>query len=199
MVSFRVVATLLTVFEYPEPFLVAPNALVDLDKLDEVQGLIDDMFYTMYYHEGVGLAAPQVGHNLRLFIIDQRPINGNHRPDPWVFINPVIEPVDENQVVRPEGCLSFPDLLAEVERPEWVKVTAYDREGKEFTMDASHNHLFSVALQHEYDHLEGTLLSDRAEGADSKRIKTWVKKRAHVRSLVGTLETSIKPTGTNSR
>lgn len=168
---------LLTIIEYPDPSLMEPSVDVDVEKLDELQQLIDDMVYTMFYHQGVGLAAPQVGHNLRMFILDQRPINGNPRSDPWVFINPVIEPATDNRVVRPEGCLSFPGLYAEIERPEWVKVTALDRRGQEVTMDASHNHLFSVALQHEYDHLQGTLLSDRAKGKDQRKIRSWAAKR----------------------
>jgi peptide deformylase len=168
---------LLPILEYPEPSLMEPSDLVDLEDLEQLQELIDDMIYTMFYHEGVGLAAPQVDHNLRIFILDQRPINGNPRSEPWVFINPVIEPVDDNQLVRPEGCLSFPGLLAEVPRAEWVTITAFDRKGKEFTMDASHNHLLSVALQHEYDHLEGTLLSDRARGRDRRKIQSWAAKK----------------------
>jgi peptide deformylase len=169
---------LLSVIEYPDATLMASSVPVNLDELDQFQELIDDMVYTMFYHEGVGLAAPQVGQNVRIFILDQKPINGNKRTDPWVFINPVLEPVDDNRLVRPEGCLSFPGLLAEVARAEWVKVTAFDREGKEFTMDASYNHLFSVALQHEYDHLEGTLLSDRAKGKDRRKIQAWAANRA---------------------
>jgi len=169
---------LLSILEYPEATLMASSVPVNLDELDQFQELIDDMIYTMFYHQGVGLAAPQVGKNVRIFILDQKPINGNKRTDPWVFINPVIQPVDDNRVVRPEGCLSFPGLLAEVGRAEWVTVTAFDREGKEFTMDASYNHLFSVALQHEYDHLEGTLLSDRAKGKDRRAIQSWAANRA---------------------
>jgi len=80
--------------------------------------------------------------------------------------------------VRPEGCLSFPGLLANVKRPEWVKVTAFNRKGEEFTMDATYNHLFSVALQHEYDHLEGTLMSDRATGRDRRAIQQWAAEKA---------------------
>jgi len=169
---------LLSILEYPVASLKAASIPVNLDELDQFQGLIDDMIYTMFYHEGVGLAAPQVGQNVRIFILDQKPINGNKRTEPWVFINPVIEPVNDNRLVRPEGCLSFPGLLAEVGRPEWVKITAFDREGKEVTMDSSHNHLLSVALQHEYDHLEGTLLSDRAKGKDRRKIQAWAAKQA---------------------
>jgi len=168
---------LLTVLEYPAPSLEAPSVPVDLDELEGLQEFIENMIYTMFYQEGVGLAAPQVGRNLRLFIIDQRPINGNRLVEPWVFINPELEPTNDNQVVRPEGCLSFPGLLAEVERQEWVKVTAFNRQGEQFTLDATHNHLFSVALQHEYDHLEGTLLSDRATGKDRRAIKRWASRK----------------------
>jgi len=169
---------LLTVVEYPTSNLTEPSVPVDLEQLDELQGFIDDMIYTMFYQEGVGLAAPQVGRNLRLFVIDQRPINGNQRVEPWVFINPELEPTNDNRVVRPEGCLSFPGLLANVKRPEWVKVTAFNRKGEEFTMDATYNHLFSVALQHEYDHLEGTLMSDRATGRDRRAIQQWAAEKA---------------------
>jgi len=172
------VGKLLPILEYPNATLMRPSVPVDMGSLDQFQELIEDMIYTMYYHEGVGLAAPQVGQRYRIFIIDQRPINGNQKTDPWVFINPKIEPVNDNRVLRPEGCLSFPGLLAEVARAEFVKVTALNRKGEEFTMDASHHHLFSVALQHEYDHLEGTLLSDLAKGKDRLAIKKWAASKS---------------------
>lgn len=167
----------LMILESRAPTLTVPSTPVDLAKLDEVQELIDDMAYTMFFHEGVGLAAPQVGRNIRMFIIDQRPVNGNKRSDPWVFINPKIEPTSDDLLVRPEGCLSFPGVIAEVARPDWVKITAFDRKGEEFSMDTTHNHLFSVALQHEYDHLEGILLRDRATGKAKRGIKKWESQR----------------------
>lgn len=177
MVDCYVSSKILPVVEYPNPTLQVSSVLADLEKLDELQDFIDDMIYTMFYHQGVGLAAPQVGRNIRLFIIDQRPINGNLRVEPWVFINPTLEPLSDNCVLRTEGCLSFPGLFTKVLRPEWVKVTAYNRKGEEFSMDASHHPLFSIALQHEFDHLEGTLLSDCVKGRDHRKFKRWAAKR----------------------
>jgi peptide deformylase len=168
----------LTILEYPAPSLMEPSEPVDPSEIEGLQGFIDDMMYTMFFHEGVGLAAPQVGRNIRLFIIDQKPVNGNKKGEPWVFINPVIEEVGEHRLFRPEGCLSFPGQLAEVDRPDWVKVTALDRHGEEFTMDTTYNHLFSIAVQHEYDHLEGTLLTERARKRDQRKLERWAVSRA---------------------
>jgi len=116
-----------------------------------LQQLIDDMFDTLdFYKTGVGLAAPQVGHNLNLFIIKLP----NFKE---VFINPEIL-LDGLRIQAKEGCLSFPNMEFPVDRREIVKIRYYDRnwllrtsEYKDFT---------SIVIQHEYDHLNGKLIID---------------------------------------
>ncbi len=127
--------------------------------------LIDDMFETMYDQEGVGLAAPQVGVLRRLFVIDvpDEDEDGNEIDEkhPIVFINPeILETRGEKTLA--EGCLSIPNKVANVTRPEWVKIKAYDRDMQEFVMEA--DDMLARTILHEYDHLEGHIYSEMAEG-----------------------------------
>jgi len=123
----------------------------------KIQKLIDDMFDTMYANNGVGLAAPQVGLNYRLFIIDDSV--ENEHPRPKVFINPKI--VKKSGAVNSlEGCLSFPDVWINVRRCENVIVRAKDIKGHLFTLEVKGGTLLARAVQHEYDHLEGNLFID---------------------------------------
>jgi peptide deformylase len=125
----------------------------------ELQVLIDDMIDTMYAAPGIGLAAPQVGVGLRLFVVD---ISVGRRPDDLlVFINP--EFVErEGMQLEEEGCLSVPGFTATVARPSRVVVKGLDRHGKEQLVEGKD--LLARAFQHEMDHLEGTLFVNRLRG-----------------------------------
>ncbi|MEZ4227440.1 MAG: peptide deformylase [Polyangiaceae bacterium] len=144
-----------TILEYPDPRLrevAKPVGTVD----DEIRTLVDDMAETMYAAPGVGLAAPQVGVALRVFVID---IAAEDEPsDLKVFINPEITFKDGHQTWN-EGCLSFPGVSEDIKRAEYVKVTALDRKGKRFELEA--DGLLAVAIQHENDHLDGVLMIDK--------------------------------------
>ncbi len=118
---------------------------------DAHRRLIDDMFDTMYHARGIGLAAPQVGRTERLAIVDVD-------DDPFVLINPEIVVVDGKKAKGEEGCLSIPDIYADVERPPSVTVRALDRDGQPFEREASG--LLARCLQHEIDHLDGVLFVD---------------------------------------
>ena len=118
---------------------------------DELRTLIADMFETMYAAEGIGLAAPQVGRTERLAVVD---VND----DPFVIINPEILETSSARSKAEEGCLSIPDIYADVERPKTVTLRARDRDGKPFERDASE--LLARCLQHEIDHLDGKLFLD---------------------------------------
>jgi peptide deformylase len=118
---------------------------------DEVRALIADMFETMYHARGIGLAAPQVGRTERLAVIDLG-------DDPFVIINPEVVSSSSARAKGEEGCLSVPDIYAEVERPKAVTVRALDVTGKEFQRDATD--LLARCLQHEIDHLDGKLFLD---------------------------------------
>ncbi len=117
----------------------------------EIQQLIDDMFQTMYHARGIGLAAPQVGRTERIAVIDVE-------DDPFVIINPEIVQSSSGRAKGEEGCLSIPDIYADVERPKSVTVRALDREGREFEREAAD--LLARCLQHEIDHLDGKLFLD---------------------------------------
>ena len=117
---------------------------------DEHRRLIDDMFETMYTAKGIGLAAPQVGREERLAVIDVD-------DDPFVIINPEIV-LAEGKIKGEEGCLSIPDIYGDVERASRVIVRALDRHGRPFEVEGTE--LLARCLQHEIDHLHGKLFID---------------------------------------
>lgn len=121
--------------------------------------LIENMVDTMYANNGVGLAAPQVGHNLRIFVID---VTDPKDPvDPIIFINPKI--VKKSGAVNSyEGCLSFPEMYTDCRRYSDIVVRATNFDGKPFVIEAKDGSLLSRAIQHEFDHLEGVLFVDHA-------------------------------------
>ncbi|MFO0663445.1 MAG: peptide deformylase [Polyangiaceae bacterium] len=137
------------------------------------QALVDDMAETMYAAPGVGLAATQIGEALQLFVID---IAAEDEPsDLRVFANPKIVQKD-GEVSWKEGCLSFPGATEEICRAEKVHVEAQDRNGKTFTLTA--DGLLAVAIQHEYDHLQGTLMIDRIGPLKKRLLHRKMVKRA---------------------
>ena len=117
--------------------------------------LLDDMADTMYFeNRGIGIAAPQVGVLRRVFVVDVGDEHGKIE-----FINPEILEATGNQVCS-EGCLSVPGKGAEVNRPEYVKIKALDRDGNEFVLEA--DGLLANCICHENDHLDGILFIDKA-------------------------------------
>lgn len=125
----------------------------------KIQALIRDLLDTLYSQNGVGLAAPQIGENLRVFVID---VSQNDEPlNPIIFINPKI--IKKSGAVNSnEGCLSFPKVYTDVRRYKDVTVKAIDQKGKPFTIEATDGTLFARAIQHEFDHLDGVLFIDHA-------------------------------------
>ena len=124
----------------------------------EIRDLIEAMFATMYEEEGVGLAAPQVGRSLRLFVVDVESEEEGGERVKQVFVNPVILE-RSGEIVGEEGCLSIPGLRADVKRAAQVVVEATDADGNPFRLEAEG--LLARALQHEQDHLDGILFLDR--------------------------------------
>lgn len=123
----------------------------------KIQTLIHDMLDTMYANNGVGLAAPQIGENLRIFVIDVS--TGNEPLNPMVFINPKI--IHKSGACSSyEGCLSFPEAYTDVKRYANVKVKAIGSNGKPFVLEAKDGSLLARAIQHEFDHLDGVLFVD---------------------------------------
>lgn len=165
------------------PILIAPDprlkdvSLPVAEVTDEVRALMDDMLETMYAAPGIGLAAIQIGVAKRVIVIDLGKRSDADRddddddddedaddeekkfePDPLYFVNPEIVWASEELAVCEEGCLSVPDLYDEVERPARVKVRYLDYHGRAQEVDAEG--MLSVCIQHEMDHLEGTLFID---------------------------------------
>jgi peptide deformylase len=126
-----------------------------------IQRLIDDMIETMYEYEGVGLAAPQVHEGLRLAVIEV-PASDERAQDAiplTVLLNPVLSALSPETVTAYEGCLSIPDLRGAVPRHARLRLEARDRKSKKYTIDASG--FFARVIQHECDHLDGTVYLDR--------------------------------------
>jgi peptide deformylase len=140
----------------PDPVLKLVSKPVVGPVTDEHRAIMDDMLETMYAAPGVGLAAIQVGVPLCIIVMD---IAGkDEEKQPRFFVNPEILWASEETKPWEEGCLSVPDIYDEVERPARVKLRYRDRMGEEVTEEAEG--LFAVCIQHEMDHLEGTLFID---------------------------------------
>jgi peptide deformylase len=144
------------IVKYPHPTLRHKSK--ELRRVDaELRKIVRQMFDLMYLHKGVGLAANQVDLPYRLFILN---VTGDPAAadEELVLINPVISR-QSGSAEAEEGCLSFPEIYAEVKRPERAVVLAYDLSGEEKRYEA--DGLFARALQHEYDHLDGIVFVDR--------------------------------------
>jgi len=160
---------ILDVVTYPDPRLTRiaePVKLID----NKIKKLVDDMAETMYEAPGVGLAATQVGESKRIMVIDVSEEKNQLR----VFINPEIIK-KEGTAVNEEGCLSVPGFYDKVERAETVMVTALDRDGQRFTINASG--LLAVCIQHEVDHLDGHVFVEYLSPLKANRIKNKLVKR----------------------
>lgn len=152
---------ILPIVTYNDPVLRKKTEPVAKNS-SELQELIDNMFETMYNSNGVGLAAPQIGRSVQLFVTDTDEMTneeeGEKKYGPLVFINPVIDSLDGDKVKYEEGCLSIPELRDEVARPELVTVSYLDRELNSKKLTASG--WMSRVIQHEFDHLNGILFID---------------------------------------
>ena len=162
-----------------DPVLRAPNAKVTAELLatGETQQLIDDMIETMRYAQGAGIAANQVGVNLRIAILG---VEHNERY-PYkpalpltVLVNPVIEVLDGITFLNNEGCLSVP-IRGDLHRFMNIRVTAWDRHGNDF--EQTYRGLSAGTVQHEVDHLDSMLILDRVH--DARTMTTWDNFKAH--------------------
>ncbi len=163
---------ILNVVKYGASVLRQPGVSVEAIT-PEIDKLVADMFETMYASKGIGLAAQQVGVAKRITVIDVRGITDRpstleldnlpadvERFMPLTLINARITPMGES-VAGPEGCLSFPDIYADIVRPEMVEVVALDRRGRQIQFRCGG--LLARAVQHEVDHLNGVLFIDRMD------------------------------------
>jgi peptide deformylase len=160
---------ILEILQYPDNRLNIPAQRVE--KIDAAtKKLIDDLAETMYAAPGVGLAATQVDVHKQVIVIDV----SEDRSDLRVFINPEITR-REGLAVNQEGCLSVPGIYDNVERADSVTVTALDRNGSRFTLNASG--VLATCIQHEIDHLQGKVFVDYLSELKQNRVRTKLKKR----------------------
>ncbi len=145
------------------PVIIAPDPRLKLraepvERVDdEVRQLMDDLVESMHAAKGIGLAAPQVGVLKRVIVVDVS--SGEEAPDPRCLANPEIAWASDEEVMREEGCLSLPEHYAQVVRPARVRVRYLDHENESREMEVEG--LLATCVQHEMDHLEGTLFVDR--------------------------------------
>jgi peptide deformylase len=143
---------ILKVINYPAEILEQTcKPVIKFDK--KLAKILDNMYDTMIEYDGVGLAAPQIGLDARIAIVDIDDELGTIE-----MINPVILETSGEQT-GPEGCLSFPGLFGEVTRPNFVKIEAFDRKGRKYTLEAEE--FLARAIQHEIDHLDGILFTSK--------------------------------------
>jgi peptide deformylase len=148
------------IYVYGSPVLRKETEQVSVD-VPELRQLVDDMFETMYAASGVGLAAPQIGKSMRLFVIDASPYEED---EPALagfkkaFINADIYERSEEAITMEEGCLSFPKLYENVSRPERIRIRYTDENGEEH--DEEYSGMAARVIQHEYDHIEGKVFVD---------------------------------------
>ncbi|MCW8914354.1 MAG: peptide deformylase [Magnetovibrio sp.] len=160
------------------PILVAPNPVLKtkakpVDTVDdEIRQLMNDMLETMYNAPGIGLAAPQVGVSKRVIVVDIT--TEDEEPNPLCMANPEIIWASEEEELREEGCLSLPEQFAEVVRPKAVRVRYLDKEGEIRELDA--DELMGICVQHEMDHLDGTLFVDHLSSLKRNMILRKLRK-----------------------
>lgn len=169
------------ILKYPDPFLRTKCA--DVEEIDgEVLQLLDDMAETMYDAPGVGLAAPQVGVDMRIIVVDISPRQKDGEEDEEIeyegpglleLINPEIT-FSGGEIVGEEGCLSIPGFVSDVKRKNRIVLEGYNREGELLEIEAEE--LLSRVFQHEIDHLDGILFIDRLSRLKRELLKKKIDK-----------------------
>ncbi len=158
---------------YGKEVLRTPTQVIP-EITEEIKEIVSNMFETMYAAEGIGLAAPQVGKSLRLFVIDLAPMDETEGKR--VFINPQIHSFGDDRDEYEEGCLSIPTIREIVTRPSSIRVSWQDLEGQKF--DEEIDGFLARVIQHEYDHLEKTLFVDHLSSLKRSLLKKTLKKIA---------------------
>jgi peptide deformylase len=172
---------------YPDPVLLTPTERVErID--DEIKSLVKDMVDTMYAAPGIGLAANQVGVGKRVCIVDLSV--GETPGELKVFINPRVIEASGAEVAE-EGCLSFPDIHLDIERPFTATVEAEDLEGRTFRVSA--DGLLARAMQHEIEHLDGRVFLLNLSPLKRELVKRQIKKKIKAGDWVATFERPSVP------
>ena len=162
-----------SILRFPDPRLrQVSQPVTAFDAI--LRELVTDMKDTMYLAEGAGLAAIQIGHALRLFIVDPEVAGQTADDPPLVLANPELIAISKEEQAGDEGCLSFPGIFVPVMRGQRARVRAQDLDGKIFEIEGEA--LFARALQHENDHLTGRLLIDMVGPVKRQIIKRKMRK-----------------------
>ena len=169
----------LPIYAYGHPILRKETIEIE-DDYQQLPKLIEDMFETMYHTNGMGLAAPQIGRNIRLFIIDTLQLDVDNRDEESsefvkeIFINPIIVEESGKSWEYDEGCLSIPDIRGQVLRKPQVRIEYYNRDFE--LIDKVFDGITARVIQHEYDHLEGVLFTDLLKPLKKRLIKKKLDK-----------------------
>ena len=163
---------ILPIVTRPDPVLRQQARLIEPQEIQGLQQLIDDMFQTLSANGGVGLAAPQVGHSINLFVVK---VDDSEA----VFINPVVLHAGDETDTHEEGCLSLPGLKFRVTRSKNIKVMFRDRSGAQQITDLGEG--WSRIFLHEFDHLQGIMIDDRVSRVQrdmaKRKLQKMVKRR----------------------
>ncbi len=165
---------ILPIYIYGQPVLRKVADDIDTDNFPNLKELIDNMFETMYDAEGIGLAAPQIGLDKRLFVVDLDPIHDEDHPEfegfKKVFINAeIVERSGEVEQVE-EGCLSIPGIHEKVPREDRIVINYLDENLEE--KEEEYSGFLARVIQHEYDHIEGIMFVDRISPLRKRMVKT---------------------------
>lgn len=178
---------ILPIIAYGDPILRKVSRDIDKD-YPQLSQLIADMFETMYHARGVGLAAPQIGLDIRLFVIDASPFDDDEEDKPdfknfkKVFINAYITDETGKEWPFSEGCLSIPEIREDVNRLSHIKIKYYDE--KFVLHEEAYSGILARIIQHEYDHIEGKLFIDKISP---------IKKRLIAKKLDAITKGLVKP------
>lgn len=199
---------ILEILKYPDPRLREKSLKVTdfgAANLEKLKKLSEDMLETMYAERGIGLAAPQVAELIQMLVIDCRPKpdkEGRYKIEdmteleraigqPLIVINPVITK-KKGKTTFEEGCLSVPTFFDNVDRAEWIELEYNDLQGNKKTLQV--DGLLAIVIQHEMDHLDGTLFIDHLSFLKSNKIKNQIKKGGYpVRETEPGPENGLEP------
>ena len=169
---------ILPIYAYGQPVLRKKCDAVELPD-DDIVTLIENMFATMYNANGVGLAAPQIGKSLRIFVVDTVQLEDTKKKPKFkgikmAFINPIMMEEHGDEWKYEEGCLSIPDVRADVWRQPKIKIKTFNLDGEERIL--TFDEINARVIQHEYDHIEGKLFIDYVKPLKKRLIKGKLKK-----------------------
>lgn len=163
---------ILPIVAYGDPVLKRMGREIEEEEMPEIKKLIEDMWETMYNANGVGLAAPQIGKDLRLFLVDSIQMQEDLENETGIkkaFINPIIEEESGEEWDYNEGCLSIPNIREDVSRKPKIKISYLDENFE--LQEEEYEGINARVIQHEYDHVEGILFTDKLSPLKKRMLK----------------------------